>query len=256
MADSMVQDSPARAVLVTLLVALVCAFFVSITAVTLRPNYTANLEAERLKRLGSIVLALQEVSGPVSQESIQARVVNLESGSYVDSIDPASFDARRAARNPAQSSAIPPDLDLAGIKRREDHAVVYLVGGDDEDVDVVILPVWGVGYQSALHGFLALDGSASRVVAFRIYEHGETPGLGSRVQDPEWEESWSGKRAFDDNGTVLIRVAGPGGADRSSRVDAISGATRTSLGVSTMVRFWLGEFGFGPYLARLRQGRG
>jgi Na+-transporting NADH:ubiquinone oxidoreductase subunit NqrC len=37
-------------------------------------------------------------------------------------------------------------------------------------------------------------------------------------------------------------------------VDGISGATRSSSGVGNLVRFWLGENGFGPFLARLRQG--
>jgi len=37
-------------------------------------------------------------------------------------------------------------------------------------------------------------------------------------------------------------------------VDAISGATLTANGVENMVHFWLGEQGYGPLLARLRDG--
>jgi Na+-transporting NADH:ubiquinone oxidoreductase subunit C len=39
-------------------------------------------------------------------------------------------------------------------------------------------------------------------------------------------------------------------------VDGISGATRTSRGVHGLLRFWLGDFGFGPYLERVRRGEG
>jgi Na+-transporting NADH:ubiquinone oxidoreductase subunit C len=35
-------------------------------------------------------------------------------------------------------------------------------------------------------------------------------------------------------------------------VDAITGATLTSRGVSGLMRYWLGENGFGPYLAKIR----
>ena len=35
------------------------------------------------------------------------------------------------------------------------------------------------------------------------------------------------------------------------RVDGISGATRTGLGVTRMLRFWLGPWGYGPTLSRL-----
>jgi Na+-transporting NADH:ubiquinone oxidoreductase subunit C len=41
-------------------------------------------------------------------------------------------------------------------------------------------------------------------------------------------------------------------ADGGYLVDGISGATRTTQGVDGMMRFWLGEFGFGPFLERIR----
>lgn len=39
-------------------------------------------------------------------------------------------------------------------------------------------------------------------------------------------------------------------------VDAISGATRTGLGVTNLLHFWLGPNGYGPYLARLKEETG
>jgi Na+-transporting NADH:ubiquinone oxidoreductase subunit C len=36
-------------------------------------------------------------------------------------------------------------------------------------------------------------------------------------------------------------------------VDAISGATVTSNGVANMLRYWLGDHGYGPFLARLAE---
>jgi len=46
-------------------------------------------------------------------------------------------------------------------------------------------------------------------------------------------------------------VAGPVAEDPYN-VDGLSGATITSRGVTNLVRFWLGEDGFGPYLASYR----
>ena len=48
-----------------------------------------------------------------------------------------------------------------------------------------------------------------------------------------------------------------GGVDASSpdskyQVDALSGATLTSNGVTNLVRYWMGDQGFGPYLATFR----
>jgi Na+-transporting NADH:ubiquinone oxidoreductase subunit NqrC len=35
------------------------------------------------------------------------------------------------------------------------------------------------------------------------------------------------------------------------QVDGVSGATRSSMAVGAMVQFWLGDWGFGPFLRRL-----
>ena len=37
-------------------------------------------------------------------------------------------------------------------------------------------------------------------------------------------------------------------------IDGISGATLTSNGVTNMIRYWLGENGYGPVLQQLREG--
>ena len=64
---------------------------------------------------------------------------------------------------------------------------------------------------------------------------------------------------FDGQWQPKIRVvkgaAGPVDED-PYQVDGLSGATITSRGVSDLVNFWLGENGFGPYLAQHRSARG
>ena len=256
MAESSLSGSPVRALRVALGVALVCSLLVSVTAVTLRPYYTANLEAERIARLGSILAALHDVTGEIRPQDIETRIVNLETGNYQDDIDPSTWDIRKATGDPSQSVAIPPEHDVAQIKRRAKDSVVYLVRKPDGSKSAVILPVWGVGYQSALYGYLALSADLDEILALKFYEQNETPGLGNRIQDPAWEKLWEGKKPFDESGSVAITVGGEGRGDSPGHVDGISGATRTSLGVNGLVRFWLGDFGFGVYLDRLRRGDG
>ncbi|MFT5112930.1 MAG: Na+-transporting NADH:ubiquinone oxidoreductase subunit C [Parasphingorhabdus sp.] len=245
-------ESPLKALLTALGVAMVCALLVSVAAVTLRPWYEANLQAERVARLASILNALTDVTGNVSNESIEARVVNLDTGEYDSAINASTYDARKAAGDPAHSSALPAKLDSAGLKRRANHAVIYLVQDKQDKLAVMILPVRGVGYQSALYGYLALAADANEILALRFYEQGETPGLGSRITDPAWESLWRGKQAYTGNGDVGIEVGGLGHGSSSTRVDGISGATRTTQGVNALIRFWLGEHGFKPFLDRIR----
>jgi Na+-transporting NADH:ubiquinone oxidoreductase subunit C len=67
-------------------------------------------------------------------------------------------------------------------------------------------------------------------------------------------------RAFDEHWALRIGVnflvAGRGADSAAHRVDGITGATRTSQGIDGLLRFWLGEFGFGPYLRRIREEQG
>ncbi len=44
--------------------------------------------------------------------------------------------------------------------------------------------------------------------------------------------------------------------DDPYQVDGLSGATITSRGVDSLVKYWLGDSGFGPYLAKVRAEQG
>jgi len=260
MAESTIRERPVQALMMVLGVAMVCALLVSVSAVKLRPHYLANLEAYRKAQLESILSALSGTRYAAAAGNLESRVVELDSGRYSERLDAATFDARKAAANPDESMLIPPHRDIAGIKRREKNATVFLARDANGDVELIILPVRGSGYQSPLYGYLALAGDTSTVAALKFYEQGDTPGMGARIQSPSWEALWPGKQVYDDGGALKIGVARgkvtPGSMEASYMVDGISGATRTSQGVHRLLRFWLGEFGFGPYLERVRRGEG
>ncbi|MDH3634977.1 MAG: NADH:ubiquinone reductase (Na(+)-transporting) subunit C [Gammaproteobacteria bacterium] len=259
MSEVALKDSTTRALAMAITVAFICGLLVSVVAVSLRPIYKANIEAERIAQLELVLGALSDIGRVLTIDNLEARIVDLESGEFDDSIDVATFDAERAAAKPATSATIPADLDLAGLKRRALHAPVYLVRDASEQIDLVILPVSGRGYQSTLRAWLVLDGDTQTVRALKFYQHGETPGVGARIEEPEWEAQWRDLRAFDDAGVLRIGVRSQAGGaysdDAEYQVDGISGATRTTQGVDGMLRFWLGEFGFATFLQRIREER-
>jgi Na+-transporting NADH:ubiquinone oxidoreductase subunit C len=258
MSEAMASDSPRRALSVALLVAFVCGLLVSAVAVNLRPLQRANVEAERLAQLQLVLTALSGIGRVQTIDSLELHMVELATGKFDDSIDPDRFDAERAAASASAGTAIPSHLDLAGLKRRARHAPVYLVRDDGGRIDLIILPVSGRGYQSTLHAWLVLDRDTRTIRALKFYQHGETPGVGARIEEPEWEAKWQGLRAFDDAGVLRVGVrSGAAGIDENAayQVDGISGATRTTQGVDGMLRFWLGEFGYAALLQRLREER-
>ncbi|MFV8570285.1 Na(+)-translocating NADH-quinone reductase subunit C [Marinobacter sp. SBS5] len=254
-------DSTPKALLVAGVIALVCGYLVTSSNVLLKPRHLANLEWDQQKNLLDMVRnqpGIQELFEEVSAEHVKAHVIELETGQYMRAIDPNEFDQRAAAKLPDQSIEIPVDKDLAKIKRREKYAKIYLVSKDRE-IKMIILPVYGSGYASTLYGYLGLAADANTVVGLTFYEHAETPGLGARVGDAKWLQQWQGKQVRDSDGDIRIGVA-RGQVPASSpaaayEVDGLSGATRTSRSVTGLLRYWLGDDGFGPYLNTLKSSK-
>lgn len=241
------------------LVCVVCAIVVSTSAVTLRDRQDANAFLDKQRNV-LIAAGLAQEDETLSPQQVQARfepihsvVVDLSTGEELPDVDPELFDQRKASADPATSSEAP--NNLAQVQRLPDRALVYRLEERGE-LKLVILPVEGKGLWSTLYGFVALDADLETIRGITFYEHKETPGLGGEVDNPRWKALWPGRRAFDDqnqpNITVIRGQAGPPEED-PYRVDGLTGATMTSRGVQHLMRFWLGEDGFGPYLENLRE---
>ncbi len=256
------NDDPGKIIAVAVTLCLVCSLLVSGSTVLLKPlqerNQALAIRKQIVRVAGFPAQGAQQIEAQY-RKHIEPRVVDLDSGSFDDSADPASFDLRALARNPATSHALPSDEDPARIKRRPDEVPVYLVR-DGQHIRTIILPIYGYGLWSTMYGFLALKGDARTVAGLTFYEHGETPGLGDFVANPAWQARFRGKLAFDAQGRPRLSVvkggAKPGSPDARYQVDAVSGATLTSKGVNNLLHYWLGAQGFGPFLARLQASGG
>lgn len=242
-----------KMVTVTLAVCLVCSIVVSSAAVLLRPAQIANQQLD-IRRNLLAAAGLMEPGRSVQEifeERIAVRVVDLETGQFTDAVDPETYDQVRASRDAGMSRRLSSDEDKAGLSRRERYSVVYLVEENGE-LETIILPVRGFGLWSTMHGFLALAADGRTVQGLGFYEHGETPGLGGEIDNPNWQAQWEGRKVYDDQGDVAIRVVkGRADPDAVHQVDGLSGATLTARGVHNMMHFWLGDNGFRPFLANL-----
>lgn len=264
------RDSLQHTVLVALVLSLVCSLLVTAVAMQLAPLQARNEAENRQKNILAVAglsLAPDETIAEAF-EQIETRVVDLATGTYAPDIDPAEFDALAVKNDPALSKAIAPEQDIANIKRRANYAEVYLVR-DGADVAQIILPVYGAGLWSTMYGFISLETDGNTISGLQFYEHAETPGLGDKVEDPDWLSLWEGKLVYGADGEPAVEVIrGKVSRDpaRSNppktgdpvyyQVDGMAGATLTGRGVTNLLHYWLGEDGFGPYLARHWQRQG
>jgi Na+-transporting NADH:ubiquinone oxidoreductase subunit C len=254
---NMPNDSRLKTLIVALVLCLVCSVIVSTAAVKLKPLQIANAELDRKRNILQVAGLLRE-DRPIDElfENIEIRIVNLDTGEYSDAVDARTYEQRRAARDAALSVALPSKVDIARIGRRANYATVYLVREGD-DIKTIVLPVHGLGLWSTMYGFLALQGDTRSVYGLQFYEHAETPGLGGEIDNPKWRSLWNGKLVFDEQDQPRIEVVRGRvvpGPYAKYQVDGLAGATLTAVGVSNLVRFWLGGQGFGPYLAKVRGG--
>ena len=256
------KESTARTLTVALLVCLVCSVFVAGAAVALRPAQLENrlLDKQRsilaIAGIGEANMSAKQVKS-LYNERIVAKLVNLETGEFSDEFDPKTFDPLAAAKDPALSKSLPGDEDIASIKRRERFSTVYMVENNGA-LETLIIPVRGYGLWSTLYGFMAVKGDLNTVAGFGFYQHGETPGLGGEVDNPKWRNQWPGKELYDDSGKLAVQII-KGSVDPQSpkvdhQVDGLAGATLTSKGVDNLIQFWMGQSGFGPFIANLRAG--
>jgi Na+-transporting NADH:ubiquinone oxidoreductase subunit C len=124
---------------------------------------------------------------------------------------------------------------------------VYFAKNDSGKVETIILPVQGYGLWGIMYGFLALDTDTKTVKAINFYKHNETPGLGGEIQNPKWTATWEDKQLPVD---IVKGTAG----NNVHKVDGLSGATLTSVGVDNTFKFWTSDKAFGPFLAKVREG--
>lgn len=255
------NDSPKKTIFMALAVCLSCSVVVASAAVGLRPIQVANQEADRIRNIVAVA-GVQQPGQTVMEafQSVDAMMIRLADGSESDTHNPTSFSIEAASKDPDVSRALSRTEDLANIKRLPEVMPVYKVRGEDGQIQTLILPVHGAGLWSTLYGFLALEGDLRTVQGLKFYQHAETPGLGGEVDNPNWRNLWQGKIAFNDAGEPVIELI-KGTVDASTpnaehRIDGLAGATLTARGVQNLINFWLGESGYGPFLARLRNERG
>jgi len=262
----MSNDSTSKTIIVALGVCLVCSILVATAAVSLSGRQQANKKLDKIKNIllaGDLLTDNKDVE-KIYTEKIKAEIVDLESGKiitkdqYNETLNVDEFDIKKVADDPEYGKKIPANIDIAQIKKMPKFMTIYEVKEMDQ-IEKYILPVYGYGLWSTLYGFLALDKDLKTVKGITFYEHGETPGLGGEVDNPRWKQLWKDKTAFDDDWNVKLTVI-KGLVDASSpnakyQIDGLSGSTITTRGVDKLVKFWLSDNGYGPFLANQREGK-
>lgn len=250
------SETAGRTLIIATILCIVCSVFVSSAVVTLKPRQAYEAELDFKKNiLKSAGLYKEGVDINEVFKQIEPVVIDLSTGDVAEEVDMKTYSQDKADKDPAYLETIPAKQDIAGIKRRSRLQTVYIVKKDGV-VDQIVLHIYGKGLWGTMKGFLALDKDTKTVRGFNYYAHSETPGLGGEVDNPKWIAQWPGKVVYDENWKpavdVLKSVVPEGAPNFEHKIDGLSGATITSVGIEGTFNYWLSYEGYGKFLEIFR----
>ena len=115
----------------------------------------------------------------------------------------------------------------------------------------VVLPLYGAGLWGPIWGYIALDKDMNTVKGIVLDHQGETPGLGAEITTAKHQAMYVGKTVFEGEELVGITLKKGGAAEGAMHeVDAITGGTKTSDGVSAMIKECLASYK--PYFVAVK----
>jgi Na+-transporting NADH:ubiquinone oxidoreductase subunit C len=260
------RDSLGYTLTVAAVLCVVCSLAVSTAAVVLREKQELNVELDQKKNIldaaglavgefGVDAAALDKAQLDELDKWVTAKLVDMETGEYTEAVSLQDYNMMEAMDGKdtgidlvVEDSSLDP-----GEQRRPKIMKVYFIKrpGTTRTLQVV-LPVYGKGLWGSLYGYLAIKRDLETVQGITFYSHKETPGLGGEVDNPSWKAQWEGLKLFDEAGKPKAEVfKGPAPATNPYAVDGLSGATITGRGVTKLVRYWVSDYGYGPFLDKL-----
>ena len=208
------KNSNLYIVIYSTVMVVVVATLLAVAALALKSRQDANILNEKKQA----ILASLSLTGQNYDEVIDAFVVN-EKGEKIEGQDPIQLLF---------------DLPTAFAE----HTLPVFQAEDGR----IVVPVSGVGLWGPMWGYVALEKDMNTISGIVLDHAGETPGLGAEVATPKHQAMYKGKTIFEGEEFVSVTLRKGGAKDPNHEVDAISGGTKTSDGVTAMLKSSLGAY--------------
>ena len=206
-------NSNAYIITYSVVMVVIVAVLLSLAAIGLKPRQDANILNEKKTQ---IVKALG-YDATVSYDDVvaEAALLNAE-GAVVNSEVAKVFEALQNVKDSRAAGEFP-------IFKATDGSVV--------------VPLYGAGLWGPIWGYVALAPDMNTVKGIVLDHAGETPGLGAEIATAKHQAMYVGKTVFEGEELVGITLKKGGAAEGAQHeVDAITGGTKTSDGVSAMIK--------------------
>lgn len=110
----------------------------------------------------------------------------------------------------------------------------------------LVIKLKGAGLWGPIGGYISINKDGKTVYGSFFNHESETAGLGARITEQWFQDSFKNKTIFGNDGTVVLSVykegKAPANAGADTYVDAITGATLTSNGVNEMLKQCIAQY--------------
>jgi len=236
------KDSSRFTFLFSSVMVVVVAVLLSLASIFLGPYQAKNIRLEKMQNiLGSIGITseAEEAEKLFTQYSKEQIVLNVKGEPVAEKIDAFDIDLKK-------------ELDKARTGDADKQLFPLFVFNKDGKL-YYIIPVRGKGLWGPIWGYIALEGDLNTVHGASFGHKGETPGLGAEIDGEEFQKQFVGKKILDDAGNFVSVKVVKGGAKPGDLhgVDAVSGGTITSNGVTEMLQRTLASYM--PYFKKMNK---
>ena len=92
------------------------------------------------------------------------------------------------------------------------------------------------GLWGTITGLIAINASGTRMLGIDFVEHSETPGLGGRIDEKAFQQQFRNEKiSSGPSGRIAVVSGQDTSSSEDSKVDAITGATRTSEAIQKLI---------------------
>lgn len=227
------KDSNKATFLFSSVMVVIIAILLSLTAISLAPYQAKNIRIEKMKNILTSVAVHAETAETeklYNQYITQQIVLNNKGEEVKGSVAAFDIDLKK---------------ELDKIKTgKTDEQLFPLFICKKEGKTFYIVPVRGKGLWGPIWGYISLEADMNTIYGASFAHKSETPGLGAEIETEKFQQQFVGKKIFDESGDFVSVTVIKGGAspDDMHGVDAISGATITSKGVSEMFKRTLSNY--------------
>lgn len=235
------KDSNKATFLFSSVMVVVVAVMLSVTSISLSPYQEKNIKIEKMKNIltsVSIHPETAETEHIFDQYITKQIVLNNKGEELTDKVSAFNIDLKK-------------ELDKMKTGKTDEQLFPLFICNKDEKT-FYIIPVRGKGLWGPIWGYISLESDMNTIYGASFGHKGETPGLGAEIETEEFQQQFIGKKIFDESDQFVSVAAIKGGAspDDIHGVDAVSGATITSKGVTEMLHRTLSNYI--PYFNRTK----